>query len=439
MTSKPVRKPSLFEHFRECICGFAYSAKEEQFTRLQIQRRSTAIVVIGGIMCANSIYHFTKLEDFSLNPPASIVLDLSSPLPLALLVLSILTGRWRWVEPMAILGAIPRLISLSVLMMGDPNSVPAAVKRWALVGSSMPPWIYLSIMLSAGKFLWHARLKCGMLMALAWIAMASCIVAHSPGEISSSPLVLGSEDATVQMLQGRASWVDQAGVDESGVAQAGIDQAGVDQAGADQAGVDQAGPAQAGVDEAGTAQAGNDQAGVDQAGADQAGVDQAGAAQAGVDEAGTAQAGIDQAGVDQAGADQAGAAQAGIDQAGVDQAGADQAGVDQAGAAQAGVDEAGTAQAEIDQAGVDNAGADQAGVNQAGADQAGVDQAGADQAELEGQLSTEPELPSDGLQLPLGGCEESELVGQLMSQHQADDSKLVGQLISQQQADDSEL
>eukprot|EP00798_Chlamydomonas_sp_ICE-L_P007801 gene7801-996_t len=190
MTSKPVRKSSLLMHFRECFFGFADSAKEEHFTRLQVEYMKYPIILFAVALSAAGITKVVQTEQYHQNMLWSILLEPTSPLPNLCLMSALLFGCWRFAEPMAIISGLWRFPSLMMWMMCDQALVPAVVQRWERVVTSSDKWFYYAVFLALGNRVMHVRFKFHFMLALAWILVAPTMVGRSPADISAWPLVV---------------------------------------------------------------------------------------------------------------------------------------------------------------------------------------------------------------------------------------------------------
>eukprot|EP00798_Chlamydomonas_sp_ICE-L_P028338 gene28338-31461_t len=130
MPRKPVRKSSLLTHFRECFFGFADSAKEEYFTRLQVECRKYPIVLLSLAYCASSMTKLLLPEHSHENLIERILLEPLTPVPALCLAAALLLGYWQWAEPLIIMSFIMRHLTLMLWIMCDPASAPPVVGRF---------------------------------------------------------------------------------------------------------------------------------------------------------------------------------------------------------------------------------------------------------------------------------------------------------------------
>eukprot|EP00798_Chlamydomonas_sp_ICE-L_P011711 gene11711-34438_t len=160
MPRKPFRKSSLLTRCRECFFGFADSAKEEYFTRLQVECRTFPIVLLSLAYCASSITKIMAPEHSHEHVMERILLEPLTPVPAVCLASAALLGRWRWVEPLTIICSIMRHLTLMLWLMCDPASAPPVVGRFHF------------------------------LVSLMWMLSVPSMVNRSPADISPWPVIV---------------------------------------------------------------------------------------------------------------------------------------------------------------------------------------------------------------------------------------------------------
>eukprot|EP00798_Chlamydomonas_sp_ICE-L_P024124 gene24124-9701_t len=190
MACNVAKKTSLVARLRECFFGFADSAKEEHFIKLSIQERMTVLCVFSVMVCASSIKRVMSSEDWSQNPFGCILLEPNVPVPVAFLVWTLRTARWRWVDPAVFVCHAWRFAIILLWLVCDAASVPAVVQWWSSPTASVASFMCYSTLVAVVNYLVNVRFIGGLMMALVWVALAPCMAHRSLADIKSWPLVL---------------------------------------------------------------------------------------------------------------------------------------------------------------------------------------------------------------------------------------------------------